>query len=177
MRASIKQFLLRTGRWEAGLYRLFLMSTPSAYLNFVVQRIFRVNGKCKWCVHFTSRIISPENLRIDVSSSRSLAVSGGVYIQALNGVEIGKNVLIAPGVKIISSNHDILSDAGPVKADPIIIGDDSWLGANVVVLPGVCLGKRTVVGAGAVVTKSFSAGNIIIAGNPAKEIRKINGDI
>ncbi|WP_371860829.1 DapH/DapD/GlmU-related protein [Terrabacter aerolatus] len=57
--------------------------------------------------------------------------------------------------------------------EPIIIGDDCWIGMNSVILPGVILGSRTTVGAGSVVTKSFPEGNCIVAGNPAKIIKQL----
>ncbi|EOJ3081127.1 DapH/DapD/GlmU-related protein, partial [Acinetobacter baumannii] len=53
------------------------------------------------------------------------------------------------------------------------IGDKCWIGMNSVILPGVVLGNGTIVAAGAVVTKSFKQGNIVIAGVPAKIIKEI----
>ena len=55
----------------------------------------------------------------------------------------------------------------------IIIGKKCWIGMNSVILPGVVLGDHTIVGAGAVVTKSFVDGNCVIGGNPARIIRKL----
>ena len=54
---------------------------------------------------------------------------------------------------------------------PITIGNNVWIGAGVIVLAGVTIGDNTVVGAGSVVTKSI-ASNTVVAGNPAREIRK-----
>lgn len=55
----------------------------------------------------------------------------------------------------------------------VVIGSNCWIGMNAVILPGVVLGDRTIVGAGGIVTKSFPNGHCIIAGNPAKIIRTI----
>jgi acetyltransferase-like isoleucine patch superfamily enzyme len=145
-------------------------------MNFIFQRIFLINFKADIPVHFTSRIGFYENIRFvkDKTTVTSFAVSGGCYIQAYNGIIIGKNLLFAPGVKIISSNHDLKDHDKPTKNDPIIIGDNVWIGANAVILPGVKIGNNCVIGAGAVVTKSFEEDNLVIAGNPARIIKKLD---
>jgi acetyltransferase-like isoleucine patch superfamily enzyme len=102
----------------------------------------------------------------------SFAISGGCYFQALNGIKLGKNFLFAPGVKLISANHDFSNHNHSIKENPIIIGDNVWLGANVIILPGVELGNNCIVGAGSVVTKSFKKDNLVIAGNPARIIKE-----
>ena len=106
-------------------------------------------------------------------SYKFLAVSSGLYIQAKNHVYIGKNVLIAPGVKIISSNHGTSKEKRNESSvnSPIMIGDGCWIGANAVILPGVKLGTNVIVGAGAIVTKSFAC-NSVLVGNPAKVLKK-----
>ena len=63
-------------------------------------------------------------------------------------------------------------DEQGITTKPIIIGDDVWIGANAVILPGVTIGKHCVVAAGAVVTKDVPD-NTIVGGVPAKEIKKI----
>lgn len=101
----------------------------------------------------------------------SFAVSGHCYFQAINGIHLGRNFLFAPGVKLISSNHDSKNHSQSIASKPIIIGDNVWIGTNVVILPGVEIGNYCVIGAGSIVTKSFKQNNLIIAGNPAKIIR------
>jgi acetyltransferase-like isoleucine patch superfamily enzyme len=141
--------------------------------NFIFQRILGINKNVPWSVHYTSLVMSPEKIKIGKNVAYCFAVSGGLYIQAKNGIEIGDDVLIAPGVKIVSTNHDEVT-FNSTQEPPIVIGDRCWLGANSVVLPGVTLGKHVIVGAGAVVTKSFPDG-VIIGGVPAKIIRKVKG--
>jgi acetyltransferase-like isoleucine patch superfamily enzyme len=70
-------------------------------------------------------------------------------------------------------NHDAINYEKYLLADPIRIDQDCWLGQGATVLPSVHLGPHTVVGAGAVVTKSFPSGNQLIGGNPARFIKNL----
>lgn len=95
----------------------------------------------------------------------------------LDGAEItiGDEVLIASGVQLITATHPI--DPVPRRAAweralPIAIADGAWLGAGVIVLPGVSIGENTVVGAGALVTKDLPPG-VVAYGNPARVVREI----
>ena len=96
-----------------------------------------------------------------------------MYFGGSNGIQIHKSCLLANSVKIISGNHDFKSfDNQSVNEQPIIIEKNCWIGAGAIILPGIHLKESTIIGAGSVVTKSFKEGSIIIAGNPAKIIRK-----
>ncbi len=92
------------------------------------------------------------------------------------GVQIGSDVLMGPDVKIITRNHLFedptirISDQGTLFRT-ITIGDDVWIGANVVILPGVNIGNGSVIAAGAVVTKDVMPFTIV-GGVPAKVIGK-----
>ena len=143
------------------------------YISWMHRKIRGINRGVKFPLHFTSRIIAPKKLKIkyDPTTIGSFAMSGGCYFQALNGIEIGENFLFAPGVKLISSNHDFYDKNLVTQTNPITIGDNVWLGANVIILPAVNIGSNVVVGAGSVVTKSFPD-NVFIVGNPAKILRK-----
>lgn len=93
-------------------------------------------------------------------------------------IQIEDDVMIGSGVHIYVSNHRFdrmnipLIDQGHYSAKPVILRKGCWLGANVIILPGVEIGENSVVGAGSVVTKSFPKG-VVIAGNPAKFIKAI----
>ena len=115
-------------------------------VNFFFQKILGINKKVKFMVHFTSRIIGKVTIGKDVA--RYITVSGGCYIQGVNGVEIGDYTMLAPGVKIISSNHSLEDFSKQVKTAPIKIGKHCWLASNVTILPGVKLGDKTIVAAG-----------------------------
>lgn len=93
------------------------------------------------------------------------------YILDYAPVYFGNNVVAGPDVKIITSWH-ALDDFNQVKAEPIFIGDNVWLTMNVIVLPGVSIGKNSVVGAGSVVTQSIPE-NVLAAGVPARVIKEI----
>lgn len=146
---------------------------PILIINFMYQRVFRINASCKFSVHFTSQVYNPENLFIEGNTIKYFWNAPGCYYHALNGIEIGRDTIIAPGTKIISVNHDINNINCLVidNSHKIVIGKSCWLGANSIILPGVVLGDNVIVAAGSVVTKSFSE-NSIIAGVPAKLLRK-----
>jgi len=142
--------------------------------NFFFQKILRINSVVNFLVHYTSQVIKPENIFIEEGEFSytvylSFAISGNCYIQGGNGIYFGEGTIFAPGVKIISANHDFKDYKNWVISKPIKIGKFCWIGSNAVLLPGVTLGNHVIVGAGAVVTKSFPA-YTIVAGNPAKII-------
>jgi len=156
---DIDFWLRKRGRLQPGQW----------WINFAIQRLLRINAGAPFMVHFTSRVTGARNIRIGKDVNVSFAVSGNCYIQGRNGVDIGDDTIFGPGVKIISANHDAgLADRW-TNEDPVRIGCRCWIGANAVILPGVVLGDDCVVGAGAVVTKSFPAGTVI-GGNPAGAI-------
>ena len=91
-------------------------------------------------------------------------------------VTLGDRVLICPAVQLYTATHPL--DAASRGAlwefgKPIEIGSDVWIGGGAVICPGVILGDRVVVAAGAVVTKSFPS-DVLIGGNPAKIIRYLS---
>lgn len=90
-------------------------------------------------------------------------------------ITIGKHVLIGPNVTLCTTGHSIHPKhrGDGMYSFPITIEDNVWLGANVIVLPGVTIGENSVIGAGSVVTKDIPA-NVIALGSPCKVYREIN---
>lgn len=93
-------------------------------------------------------------------------------------LEIGDNVSIGPRCTLVLSSHPNASSLKKIvvpRSSKIVIGDNAWLGAGCIILPGVTIGANAVVGAGAVVTKDVPEWTIV-AGVPAKEIKRIQHD-
>lgn len=112
----------------------------------------------------------PLNIYVGINSNA--ATRPGCYLQGNGGIHIGNYVHFASNIGIISGNHDVYDQMQHVTKE-VRIDDYCWIGMGAIILPGVHLGKRIIVGAGSVVTKSFPEGFCIIAGNPAKVIRKL----
>lgn len=90
-------------------------------------------------------------------------------------ITIGDDCQIGPNVQLLTPIHP--SAPGPrrerlERAEPIVIGDNVWLGGGVTVLPGVSIGNNAVIGASAVVTKDVPA-NVVAVGNPARVLREV----
>lgn len=143
-------------------------------LNWIVQRIFRINAEVPFQVHYTSVVRGFKYMNIHPSVRLSFAVSAGCHVAACPGGElsIGEGTLLATQVCIQTANHD-LSDKSVMHPQPVKIGNRVWLGHGVTVLPGVTLGDEVVVGANAVVTQSFPD-KVVIAGNPARVIKTLS---
>ncbi len=91
-------------------------------------------------------------------------------------VHIGRNAFIAPGVQIYTAGHDLghlKRNSGVEYGRAVAIGRDCWIGGSAVICPGVTIGDRCVVAAGAVVTRDVPDDSLV-GGNPARIIRKLD---
>ena len=181
-----------------GVFRLLYFVIESRMFISKNVRIIRspyyIRGKKNiyWGNNFTSGV----NLRIDADPRRDIAnnivltfgdnieVNDYVHIGAVESVVIGNNVLIASKVFISDHNHGSYSGelhSSPelkpserhIVSSPIIIEDNVWIGEFVSILPGVTIGKGSIIGANSVVSKSIPP-NCIAVGIPAKIIKEFN---
>lgn len=124
----------------------------------------------------------------NIHIGNNVSINTGCTFVDCNKVRIGNNVLIAPNVQIYTATHPVefserlvptLLATGCVSyvrhtyALPVTIEDGCWIGGGVVILPGVTIGRGSVVAAGSVVIRDVPA-NSLVVGNPGRVIRKLN---
>ena len=110
-------------------------------------------------VHFGSGIYANSNL--------TMVDDGHIYV--------GDKVMFGPNVTVATANHPIneeLRGRALQNHKDVYIGENVWIGANVVIVPGVHIGKNTVIGAGSVVTKDIPD-NVVAVGNPCRVLRNV----
>lgn len=119
-----------------------------------------------------------------ISFGKNCQINDSVHVAAINKISIGDDVLIASRVFITDLSHGIYNGEHPSHPDsicrervlhfkPVIVEANVWLGEGVVVLPGVTIGKSSIIGANSVVSKNIPAYSIAV-GNPAKVIKSFN---
>ena len=111
-------------------------------------------------VHFGSNIYANSNL--------TLVDDGHIYV--------GDRVMFGPNVTVATANHPIdpeLRSRGLQYNRDVYIGENVWIGAGVIIVPGVRIGRNTVIGAGSIVTKDIPE-NVVAVGNPCRVLREIS---
>jgi acetyltransferase-like isoleucine patch superfamily enzyme len=113
------------------------------------------------------------------------AFSDDVHIGCIEEIVIGSNVLLASKIYISDHNHGVYASVGvhsnpdtapndrPLSSAPVTIEDNVWIGEMVTILPGVRVGRGSIIGAGSIVTKSIDP-YCIAVGNPAKVVKRYN---
>ena len=134
----------------------------------VIARLF---GRAEFYIKPPFTVDYGYNVNIGIGSF----INSGCVLLDAAPIRIGENVLIGPGVQILTAYHGITVAArrkALTHAKPITIGDDAWIGASSILLPGVTIAAGAVVGAGSVVTKNV-APLTVVAGNPARVLREL----
>ncbi len=175
-----------------GLLKLFLdlVRTKIFYRNSrLIRAPFYVRGGRN--INLGAGLTTGVGVRLDALNSNAIKVinigenvqlNDYVHIAAIQDVTIKRDVLIASRVFISDHNHGDFNNEidksvllppvdRPLSSKPILIEESVWLGENVCVLPGVTVGRNSIIGAGSVVTKSIEPWSIAV-GNPAVVIKK-----
>ena len=147
----------------AKIYWSVRMDTPP-YRNFQLGRKSVIESYC--CIN---------NAVGDVTIGDHTRI--GIHCTVIGPVSIGNNVNLAQGITVTALNHNYEDvtrriDEQGISTKPVVIGDDVWIGANAVILPGVTIGRHVVVAAGAVVTKDVPD-YCVVAGVPAKVVKEL----
>lgn len=157
------------------LQYLPMQPTPGYKLFYGIRYFFikRILKSCGENVIVKSNCYFGKGDRLIVGSRSQL----GQNARLGGTITIGEDVLMGPDVVMMSTSHEYSSIDIPINKQgaaiekSIIIDDDVWIGTRVIILPGVHIGKKSIVAAGSVVTKSFEPYSII-GGVPAKLIKK-----
>lgn len=195
---KIIKIISRKGALETFLYALKILldkSTSLFKITFLKLRGYNVNyslllkgnnfffQSTKYAVNISKNTVIGKNTRISAGDNGKVYIGENVliddctFIMAHEKITIGKNTKVAAFCFITDFNHKYqdknlrLVDQG-YNTNPVKIGENVWIGTHSIILPGVTIGDRAVIGAGSVVTKDIPA-NSVAVGNPAKVIRKI----
>ncbi len=143
-------FARMTPRWCLNGWRAALLQAFGAVLGSGV----RVQGSVD--------VWQPWRLKIGDASW----IDAGVKLYSVDEITIGSHAVISEGAFLCTASHDISSPVFELKTAPIEVGDNAWIGARAIILPGVKIGEGAVVAAGSVVTKNVEAWTVV-GGNPA----------
>lgn len=162
-------------------YKLFLSWLPSTNNNLFVSKIIRKLRSWVACGCFDKhgKDVNIEK-NADFGKGNDIVIgdySGlGVNCKVRGPLEIGANVMMGPEVRIMTSKHNTsrtdipMRLQGDLPKQKVTIGDDVWIGARVIILPGISIGMGAIIGAGAVVTKDVP-NFAVVGGVPAKVIK------
>ena len=136
--------------------------------NHLIQKLFREN------LGEGSSITPPLNGACvgSMKIGKNVFINSNLLAMARGGITIEDHVMIAANVQLISNNHDPY-DLWVLRCKPVLVKEYAWIGAGATILPGVCIGRHAIVGAGSVVTKDVPDYAVAV-GNPAKVIKMLD---
>ena len=140
---------------------------------FLCKRIFKRTGKN---VNIEHGVFFASGRDIEIGDNSGL----GLNCRVTGPLKIGNDVMMGPDVMIFTQNHETIRLDIPMRLQTapkraVEIGDDVWIAARVIILPGIKIHKGAIIGAGAVVTKDVPE-YAVVGGNPARIIKFRNGD-
>ena len=161
-------------------YKLIARNLPgSNSLMGKVGKRFRYTACKKLFSYCGGNVNIEKGVRFALNSVIRIGDNSGIGVNALVlcSVTIGENVMMGQDVVIISSSHEFSNTEMPMiaqgfRADRTVeIGNDVWIGARAILLPGVMIGSGSIIGAGAVVSRDIPEWSVA-AGNPARVVRR-----
>lgn len=192
---SIKEKIKRSPVWKKRIHRMmFSNARPRRWVKWFVNPLVFRHGKGAVIRRNTVMNVSPINqFRLGAGSTveeYSVIDNGvgdviigsetriGLRSTIIGPVQIGNHVILAQNVVVSGLNHRYEDPNRPIHQQgvttaAIVIGDDSWIGANAVITAGISIGKHVIVGAGSVVTKEVPD-YAVVAGNPARIIKRLD---
>ena len=119
--------------------------------------------------------VENDNGYIDIHNNTRL--TGQTQLASIEGssITIGEACLFSSNIHIRTGDSHSILDMNQIRINPsqnVYIGNHVWIGQSVIILKGVCLPDNSIVGAGAVVTKQFTENNVVVAGNPARCVKR-----
>jgi carbonic anhydrase/acetyltransferase-like protein (isoleucine patch superfamily) len=147
---------------------------PANWRYWLFQRLLGFNRSVPWPVHFTSRVQGTRWIRVGYNTAPGASIGNYIFAKEDAPISVGHFTVIASGVCLAAYNHDVHDISAYTHKGGISIGDYCWIAANAVIVSGVRLGDHTVVAAGAVVTSSFEQGHCVLAGNPARVVKRLD---
>lgn len=196
--AKIKNRINHSPAWKRRIHRLmFCNARPRLWVKWLLNPLVFRHGKKAVIRRQTVMNVSPVNrFRLGTHSTieeYTIVDNGvgdviigdytriGLRCTIIGPVQIGNHVILAQNIAISGLNHRYDDPQLPINEQgvttaPIVIEENSWIGANSVITAGVRIGRHTVVGAGSVVTKDIPQYSIAV-GNPARVIKKYDFDL
>ena len=163
------------------IYKICLVWLPSTNNSLPISKVIRkIRGRV------AANCFDKHGRNINIEKGANFGRGNGIEIGDNSGIgvncevrgplEIGKDVMMGPEVRIMTSSHNTsqtdipMCQQGHLPKRKVTICDDVWIGTRVIILPGVTIGKGAIIGAGAVVTKDVPE-YAVVAGVPAKVIK------
>lgn len=160
-----------------------LPATNNHFPGYKIVRAFRSAVACRCFDGYGQNVNVEKNADFGHGVRVSIGDNSGLGINARceGPLIIGNNVMMGPDVMIFTNNHEYRDTSRPMnkqgtqKPELVVIEDDVWIGARVIILPGVTIGSHSIIAAGAVVSKSIAPFSIA-GGVPAKIIKYRNSE-